>query len=331
MSADDDLRRALALGPRPSLAAREAEEAAAAASIAQRWRRRRRNGWLIATLIIVVVGVGASFVLVRPQAPIGRGLVPAGPSPTGTDGTLGTDIAAARFDPSGARVAAIDATGRLGILETGRLRPLTPEGTVITSFAWISTESLLVQEGPGATGQLAVLDAVGSRPTRLLTLVPSPPAGASLVAVPGDAAVLSTRARSDDGLGPVVTRLWAIDLKTGTTHPIGEPGAIGAGPLALLGQLVAAPAASGSGAVVFDLGAGTSSALALPGELIGAIALPDPALVARDGAKLVAVTATGQRRTLATVEVPGRILAIDADGRRIVVASGDGPARLVDL
>ena len=218
MSDDDDLRRALSLPPRPAPAPDEEE----LARLAYDRRRRRVRRGVAVGVAVVVLGGGLAVGLLSGRRPSGvAGLQAAAPPLADGSGRLAVDAAVAAFSPDGARLALVDGTGALGLVEGGRSRRLTPEGTRVAAFAWLGATRLVVQEGPGATGELAVLDLTGGV-VRVVALERRLRPGGGLAVVDASTVAVVESVEDPDPLRTSrLAALALVDLGDGTVTAVG--------------------------------------------------------------------------------------------------------------
>lgn len=125
---------------------------------------RRALGIVGGAGLAVVVAVGVWFVLFvsDDDDPKIGGLGPAAGAAFGEDGTLPPGPSRAVYSPDGTRLAVVRG-GRVFLARQGRLEPVTEDGGRVVDVAWFPNSStLLVAEGPVATGLLAVVDIDGT-------------------------------------------------------------------------------------------------------------------------------------------------------------------------
>lgn len=181
--------------------------------------KRLAVGALVAA---VVVAGGYAYVVRRDEARV-RGLAPAGERPFGDGDTL-DGARRAVYSPDGNRLAVLTPQG-LGLAENGAVRPVTARGSRVVDVAWFRNgATLLVAEGPVPTGGVAVVDIDGT----VRGTIPLEPdigfgEGHGMSVAPGGRSAVVT-AVERPALGPEQRWLALIDLETGATRALTEPG-----------------------------------------------------------------------------------------------------------
>lgn len=178
--------------------------------------------WLIGGLIAVAVLLAVYGFVVR-TGPVPVTGLAAPPSPA-FDAEGRIDGGRARYSADGTRLAVLSSAG-VSIADEGRLRAVTAEGANVVDAAWFPAGSaFLVAEGPLPTGTLAVVETDGSvRGNIALTPSVGFGSGYGMAVSPGGRQAVVTGVER-----PALEReqryLVVVDLETGATRPLTEPG-----------------------------------------------------------------------------------------------------------
>jgi hypothetical protein len=220
-------------------------------------------------LLLVLLGA-AYVVLFAPDSTPGvRGLSPAGPAFSDTQGLIDPGPYDAAFSPNGARLAVLSAGG-VSLAEGGRLtKVVKQEATAasrVVAMAWMPTsDRLLVAEGPAQTRRLNVVDLKGQVVAAATLDKPLSLGDGFGMAVDATnrRAVLVNVTRDAIG-GRRHLDLAVVDLQTGAVGILPTPDADESRPYFVDDShvLVTQDAAQGTGAVLYDLKTRTASPLA---------------------------------------------------------------------
>lgn len=278
-----------------------------------------------AALAVFVVLAGVAFLVVRRSArddsPV-AGLQAIGDEPFGSGDELDVTAVRAVLGPDATRLAVVTDDG-LSVAQDGRLRNVTQPGSHVVDAAWFGNgATLLVAEGPIPTGGLAVVDLDG----HVRGTVPLSPSvgfgtGHGMVVLPGGKRAVVT-AVDRPALGPEERHLVLVDLTTGATSPLTEPGGPDEeGPVAVGEGVVAfTSTAPGGAATVQVLDVGTDR----PTDVVAGTA------VGGGGDRWIAFTTGSMLRAIHLPDVR-RDLAAIPEGQRVVSADpAAGQAVLLD-
>jgi hypothetical protein len=287
-----------------------------------------RVGRVLLFVAVAAVVFGITFAVVRgndDRVAVG-GLAAPGDEPFAERDVVDGAFAGA-LSPSGNRLAVLTEEG-LGLVERSRVVPISERGSRVVDVAWFpNNATVLVAEGPTPTGLLAVVDVDGGGKVRgSIRLDPSVGFGGGhgmSVAPGGRAAVVTAVERL--ALGAEQHHLVLVDLETGATRPLTEPGGPDEErPVHLGEQRVAFVERVGDTVrtKVVDVASGTTEDVAegtaLAGEAEGVPVVVDP-----KGRLLAAA------RQVGSVPAGATVVGLDVPGRQaIVVESTAGGTRL---
>jgi hypothetical protein len=307
---------------------------------AERDRKHRRRlvaGAAIATVAALIIGTVVAFATVDRETTTAAPEVVRPFDALGASGVGVPGAVAASFSPNGTQLAVRRGGGSLGIAKGGQFQPIVPAETQIVAFAWFGTSRLLVQEGPVATGQLAIVGVDGTDHGAIRLDPDVSPGNGIGVSPDGALAVLSSFGDATFGGEPIPVDLWLVDLRSGATRRLSEtPGDVEGDPLFLDAETVIAMRRAGPGdvaVIAIDVTTGSVKTLAVAGPASRIIGT-----VGGGGSSEVAWTdgSTGRTRVLARAPAGASIVAIDPAGQRLIVRDtsengADTQLRLVEI
>lgn len=228
----------------------------------------------VAVTVTVVVAVWFVFGRDAGVTTPGDGLSPVAAPMFAEDGGLPAGPSRAVYSPTGTRLAVLNA-GRVFVAVEGRLEPVTAEGGNVVDVAWFGNgTTLLVIEGPAATGQVAVVDIDGTvRGVIPLSEPVSPGSGHGMAVAPGGRSAVVT-AVDRPPLAAEQRHLVTIDLETGRVSDRTAPG----------GEDEYGPVFTPEGDVVYSTADATVAGVTDVGDVV--LLRSDGALVTRAGVEL---------------------------------------------
>lgn len=286
---------------------------------------RRRWPWAVGILAgLALLGLWVAL-LVNPAEEQVQGLEEAGDRPFGEGTTLPGDVLDAQYSPNGRHLLVRTDEG-LALAQGGKLVPLGPRTPAIAAAAWYPTSGLVVvAEGPGRTGQLAVLDLDGED-AGVVALDPVVGFGSGHgIAVVGRRAVAVTVDR-DPLSGAELRSLHVIDLATGKVRQLLGPDSGVSGSVfatATGDAVVTRTRGSEACAAVVDLDDGEVTCR-VRGRAVGVAA--GHVYAVHRGAVWVAALDGGEDAELTGAVEGGEdvVVAVAPDGSGIVVRDGAG-------
>lgn len=300
----------------------------------------------VVALVVAGIVVAAVMVVLNARRPAAvDGLRTVGDAPFGDGNEIDAGATGAVLSGSG-RLALVTDDG-LGLAEDGEVRPVTEPGSRVVDVAWFGNgATLLVAEGPVPTGGLAVVDADGTvRGTVPLTPSIGFGSGYGMAVGPGGRRAVVT-AVDRPALGTEERHLAFVDLETGATRPLTEPGASPqeVGPFFLDEHRVAFTEIAADGSrrpLVLDLRDGSTQEVAPAGPVVGVAGTVVLLLEERDLVAVPVAVGSGSgsrsrsrsKERVVVGEVPAGTSVASIDGRRgeAVVIDRAGRVRRVTV